>query len=1067
MVRERNYFILILVSILLLQLTSGFAANFTTADNKLFLDLAVNNTINITIGAMSNNITEIEFKYTTNLAGSPLPDLYINGTNGTSTSAGITFTDNTNYSATVSRTYLFNFTNSSGTSIINNGTTKSFWFVIAARKTTGGSGSHISLDIKTKDIDGAINSTTIAFYPSFAFSGYVLNETACSTCWQNGTNVTIYGIRQMQNAPPTKTELASALTNQSGYFQISKVNASELFSGYQLKLIYYNATGVATKTGMIMPQFPSMMYYNAGSEGDFDMTLNGATFYLQGAYTVNLSANNGTTPVSFGYEIIDQALGFPVETQATQKISNTQVVLPAGRGYTISFFRMWSPSPTNGFVSNWGYCNSTTDFMNDTLCPTPPKSYAISSANAVTGNITIINQSLVVRKVNVMGCINLGAGVNNTPVNITAINVKMLPWTTEAGSFVPPARGDDGQINLSANINYTTTGCSYAFYNVSVLNQTGYMLEFYAKNASAESDNPGNANNLASFVNLTADDELRINGTFYSLTGTYRTSNASSLLVNTSSTKINIINSSGGAVTTSLNANVKVRNTASGVGTVFYMIDSSSIVNGTFYLPILNNSNYAKVMIMSQNGPPKEITLNLSAQEINITMASMGQDKGFRKFNASGGLTEVNTESVPIRMRFLRNTPECSMADAPSTCVITEMNASSFNPLKAMLAGKVNMEIKITSTNVTLIYKDYDMISAKQPPMESIMGDSADARGTTSGSRAVKDTWNFGSFAPSDSYSNVTVIIPYSDTTTASGYLNDSAQVNASIPVLYNENNQVVWNVSAGSTYINLSDDFLEYNETYYRGLMNISGVICQSGGYNETCFINTSSNYLAISIPHFSTIGAQISGSATVASSGSGSSGGGGGGGGGGSGYHTYTISENQFVNGYTKSLYAYDKIKFLVGADYHEVMLIKVSSTSATINISSTPQQRTMAINENKKFEVTDDKNYDLEVTLEGVNSTDGWANITIKKATGVVTSEDVAMNDNDVESDSEENVGVGYLGEEKVISSSTWWTIGIILTIIIIAVIIALVVTKYQQYREEKNSRKVRVYGKIAKP
>ncbi len=1047
-------------------LVNAFDANFSSSSP--FLDLSQNNTINITIGAMSNNITEIEFRYQTNLAGSPLPDLFINSSNGTSATS-INFSDNTNYSATITRTYLLNFTNSSGTPIINNGTTKNFWISVAARRMDSGTGALLSLQIKTKDLNGNINTTTISFFPSFAFTGYVLNETACVSCGQNGTNVSIYGASQTQNGPPSSTLLASTMTNASGYFRIARVNASSSFGGFQLKMVYYNATGTATKTGMIMPQFPSFMYYGAGGDGEFDMSLNGATFYLQQAFTINLSANNGTTPVSFGYEIVDQALGFPIESSSQQKTNNVQVVVPASRGYTISFFRMPAfPGSSIGY-SNDPACFGT-DFMNDSLCPAPPKTYAISAANAVGGNVSIINQSLIIRKVNLIGCLNPASGVNSSPVNVTAINIKMLPWTTSAGSFVPPTRGDDGRINLTQSINYTTTGCPFAFYNISVLNQTGYMLEFYAKNGSVESDNPGSANNLASFINLTSNDELRMNGTLYKLAGTYRTTNQTGLAINTSSIKINVINSSGGAVTTSINANIKVRHTASGIGTVFYMIDTSSISNGSFYLPIFNNSNYAKAMIFSQNGPPKEISLNLSATEINITMTSMSMDKGFKKFNSTGGLDSTNTTSIPIRMRFLRNTPECGMADAPSTCVITEMNASSFNPLKALLAGKVNMELKITSTNVTLIYKDYDMMSAKQPPMESVMGDSADARGTTSGSTAVRDTWNFGSFAPADSYSNVTVIIPYSDTTTASGYINDSAQVNVSIPVLYDENNRVTWNKSMGSDYVNLSDDFSAYNSTYYRGLMNTSGVICQSGGFNETCFKNTTGNYLALNIPHFSTIGAQISGAATTASSDSSSSGSGGGGGGGGNGYHTYSITQYQLDSGYNKVLYAYDKIRMNISGQYHNVMLISISSSGATINVSSTPQQKVFAIGEKSSFDVTDDGKKDIEVKLEKINSTSGWANVTVTRITttnnSIVPQNQTNNNAQIPQQPASKGVGAGTLSEEKIISSSTWWTIGIIVTIIVLAIIVALLITKYQQYKENKNSRKVRVYGNLAK-
>jgi hypothetical protein len=1061
--------IFLATAVMLLLLVSGaeaFNANFTTSDGRVFLDLSQNNTINISIGAMSNNITEVELRYTTNLAGSPLPDLYINYSNGTS-GTSVNFTDRTNYTASaISRTYLFNFTNGTATPLIQNGSTQQFWINVAARRMDGGSGAMLALQITARDINGQINTSTINFYPSFAFTGYIVNETGCSTCWQNATNMSIYGVTYSQNSPPSSTLLATTLTNASGYFRLRQVNASASFSGFQLKMIYYNSTGTATKTGMIMPQFPAMMYYGAGMEGEFDMSLNGATFYLQPAHTINISASNGTAPVSFGYEIVDQALGFPVESQSQQKVTNAQIVLPANRGYTVSFFRM--PAFGGGSTSGYNFDPScaTSDFMNDTLCPTPPKTYAISASNASAGNTTTINQSLIVRKVNVWGCLTPQAGANNSVLNITSIKVKMLPWTTDAGSFVPPTSGDDGRINITTSINYTVSGCQFAQFNLSLLNQTSYMIEFYAKNGSSEASDPGSANNLAAFLNFSATDNLVRNGSLFKLAGTYRLSNVTSVPVNTSSIKINVINSSGGAVTTSINANVKVKNSQAGIGTVFYMIDSNAISNGSFYLPIFNNSNYAKVMIFSQNGPPKEVRINLSASEMNITVASMGMDKGFRKFHANGSLGTVNTSSTPIALRFLRNTPECAIANAPSDCLITEMNASAFNPLKAMLAGKVHMEVKITSTNVSLIFKDYDMMSARQPPMESILEENATGRSTTDGSSAVSDTWNFGSFAPSDSYSNVTIIIPYSDSSSHSSYLNESAQVNMSIPVLYDENNLPLWNRTSGHGHNNLTDDFIKYNQTFYRELLNSTGIRCISGGLNNTCSINTTSNFLALHLPHFSTVGAVVSGSATVASSAStSSSSGSGGGGGSGSGGKTYTISQEQLTNGYEKTLYAYDKIRSNISGQYHTVMLIKISSTGATINVSSTPQQRVILKGTAEKFDVTEDGKYDLSVTVHETNTTAGWARVTVAK------TENTAMTDTPEENNEETTSGSGSgkaagVGEERLISNNTWWTIAVIAAIIILAILIAIIATKYQEYKEKDKSRRIRVYGNIAK-
>src|SRR3989344_3603411 len=738
-------------SIVFILAIAGFAsamnANFTINNPSSFYNFGQNDTFNFSIGAMTENITHVVILFTSTDAD---PDIFVVDGNGT-TASNITFR-NASSDAGASTTINLTFENTTAAGIIPNGTTRNFWITVRSRSN---SQSAMAFTINTTGITGATNlsvTSSLQFYPAFAFTGYVRNETGCSTCWQNGTNVTIYGItRDPTGGPSTSAALS---------------------------------------------------------------------------FTMNLTATNGPSNVSFGYEVIDNALGFPVESQFQKKTYNEVIVLPANRAYTISFFRMFSfPGSSFGYLMDPTACDmnnlSRRDNMNDSTCPAPPKAYNINKSTAVGGAVIQTNQSLVMRKTTIHGCINVQAGANNSDINITSISIKMLPWTTDTGSFVPPRSGDDGSINLTRDINITYPGC-FAYYNFSLLNQTGYMLEFYAGNASLgnASANPAAANNLAAFQNLTTNDNLEVNVTLYKLAGNFYNTNTSGVSVNTSLMKVNIINSTGGLVTTNVNVNLKVRNRAAGIGTVYYIVDSQSISNGTFYVPVLNNSNYAKVMVFSQNGPPRETSMNLSASEINITVRSMGMEKGFRKFQDNGTLDTVNTTSTPIQMRFLQTTPECSIPDAPSSCEITNMSAGNFNPLKALLAGKVNMEIKITSTNVSLIFHDYDMMSAKQPPMESILEENASARTNEAGT-SVQETWNFGSFAPADSYTNVTIIIPYSDSSSASTYLNDSAAANLSIPLLYDENSNLLYNSSRGDVPANLTEDFLEYNNSFYRALIN------------------------------------------------------------------------------------------------------------------------------------------------------------------------------------------------------------------------------------------------------
>ena len=60
------------------------------------------------------------------------------------------------------------------------------------------------------------------------------------------------------------------------------------------------------------------------------------------------------------------------------------------------------------------------------------------------------------------------------------------------------------------------------------------------------------------------------------------------------------------------------------------------------------------------------------------------------------------------------------------------------------------------------------------------------------------------------------------------------------------------------------------------------------------------------------------------------------------------------------------------------HYVGVIRLTSTQATINVSSTPQQAVFSVGDSKKFELSNDTYYDLKVVLNTINGTK--ANVTI---------------------------------------------------------------------------------------
>jgi len=121
------------------------------------------------------------------------------------------------------------------------------------------------------------------------------------------------------------------------------------------------------------------------------------------------------------------------------------------------------------------------------------------------------------------------------------------------------------------------------------------------------------------------------------------------------------------------------------------------------------------------------------------------------------------------------------------------------------------------------------------------------------------------------------------------------------------------------------------------------------------------------------------VSSSASYTVESGGSSGGGGGGGGAGSGWVTFTVDDSRFSEGYTKELSKNQRLKVSVNRQEHFVGVTDLFASSARIQVSSVVQTATLNVGETKKFEVSEDKYYDISATLNRISG--NKAGITIK--------------------------------------------------------------------------------------
>ena len=92
-----------------------------------------------------------------------------------------------------------------------------------------------------------------------------------------------------------------------------------------------------------------------------------------------------------------------------------------------------------------------------------------------------------------------------------------------------------------------------------------------------------------------------------------------------------------------------------------------------------------------------------------------------------------------------------------------------------------------------------------------------------------------------------------------------------------------------------------------------------------------------------------------------------------------TYFPSETELSTGYSKQVSAKERVKVLVGTQVHFVGVKSLSSTKATIEISSNPVEVQLDVGEETKVDVDNDGDYDVYVILNSI--TNAKADVTIK--------------------------------------------------------------------------------------
>jgi hypothetical protein len=879
---------------------------------------------------------------------------------------------------------------------------------------------------------------------AFSISGWVKHANYTSNA--SGANVSIYEFIMSQQGPPTERIVKSTTAGAGGNFTLSDIpsnTSSQGFGGggsqtiYKMTVLYTDpTTGLVTEVGPTLPPLPREALVWA---------MNGGTFYLQNATTIQLYAyNNDTisgapatitnnlTKMQFGYMVMDQALGFPIASNMQTGVYTVNITVPSSRNYTVMFVR----DPFS-FGMQGDVCQGP-GMMNATDCPSPPMSIGITTAmqNSTenngtaqetstlnyTGNLVTVNKSLAFAEYNLTGCLNVVG--NTSDVNVLDITSKMIPWT----GFMPPIQGEVSDFDAmdATDLQPGVLGCGLGRFNLTVMGSSAgieWFIEAYAQNNTR-------GEYFAAFQNITITGQRSYNLTLVPLLGTL--DNNSKL--NVSKIQVNITDSNG---TAPQDAHVEVFVNNTVFGGMHYIIET--LTNGKFNMTFTNNTLSAEVRVFSNQNAPKEAKINLRTNRTDVILY------GFRPqmMLDDGTFATDKMAGSKLTMRFMRYTSSCNVYTPEISCRIGNDNNGNFDPLQAMMAGKSNLWMR-TTTNVTLYFINVDMLASGPP--DAMMNENA-SRASASAT-GLEQVWKFGSVAP-DIYDYVLIGIPYNASLNET-MTNESSNWTYSINIslLYDNDNNVIWNVSTNTT-AQLPSDYSDFNSVWFT-----SGTNCTTTATPGTqqCYINTTndaatghSGYMWLTIPHFSTTTNRVSGkTASLAAASTSSSSSSGGGGGSSTGT---TYDGGALASPVTKELSAGDKITFTIDNRSHKLNLLGMTATTAVVQITAIKITLTknFKVGESQLIDVNEDGKNDIEVTLKTVNLTTSKATFEVKSLAVAAPSEVTTPEENvtaPTQPTPTEEVPTTTIAEKE---KPTWIKVVLILAILVVIVVVVVLIMK----------------------
>lgn len=158
----------------------------------------------------------------------------------------------------------------------------------------------------------------------------------------------------------------------------------------------------------------------------------------------------------------------------------------------------------------------------------------------------------------------------------------------------------------------------------------------------------------------------------------------------------------------------------------------------------------------------------------------------------------------------------------------------------------------------------------------------------------------------------------------------------------------------------------------------------------------------------------------------------------------YSYSITEDQFKKGYTNEILERRRIIFKHEDEYHSVGLIEVTNDSAVINVSSDSQQEVFHLGDVKVFEITGDRKYDIEVTLNSIAN--HKANITMISVNTSVPDNETVGGDMNQSGNLQNETELGSENEEEKQGNGFGSTLITLIVSIVLIVVVGFIVYKF---------------------